>query len=86
MSKVSERKAVINNVVRLLREERLRQGLSQNETAARAGLPNSTVLRIENGTRLPSLETALAIADALGVDLGYLISQAVLSAKGTPQR
>ncbi|MHC4991876.1 MAG: helix-turn-helix transcriptional regulator [Planctomycetota bacterium] len=39
----------------LVREARLRAGLTQSELARRAGVPQSTVGRVETGARTPSI-------------------------------
>ena len=82
VSQISERKAVVPFLVDLLRDERLKQGLSQYELAARAGLRHTAILRLERAQRRPSLDTLLAIADGLGCDLGVMISHAVGSVRG----
>src|SRR3954447_20041299 len=51
-----------------LRELREARGGSQQELAERAGLHVISVSRFENGTRNPTWETALALADVLGVE------------------
>jgi transcriptional regulator with XRE-family HTH domain len=61
---------------RRIREARLKRGLTQAQLAAllpgeRAGKPR--VCRYEKGTRRPSLEDLILIADALGVTLCHLI-------------
>jgi plasmid maintenance system antidote protein VapI len=51
----------------MLRDERLRQGLSQEALAERAGLHPTYVSMLERGLRQPSLETLLRLGGALGV-------------------
>jgi transcriptional regulator with XRE-family HTH domain len=63
-------------IVRLLREERERQGLSKYAVEQRAGISQQMVGYVERGLRSPSLETALRISGALGIDLGKVIRQA----------
>jgi Predicted transcriptional regulator with C-terminal CBS domains len=41
-------------------------GLSQRELAERAGVNQAMVSRLEAGSRLPRLETLLALAEATG--------------------
>lgn len=76
VSKSSLRDAVFANVIRLLREEREKRGLSMNVVAQRSGLSHSIISLIERDMRNPTLETLLRIAEAIGVDLGKVISQA----------
>ena len=58
-----------------LRSERMNQGLSLNEVATRAGLSHTMVMRVEKGERLPTIDTLLRITDALGCDLGLLLTE-----------
>lgn len=55
----------------LIREARLRAGLSQAELGARVRSPQSTIARWERGTRVPSLETTRRVIRACGLDLGF---------------
>ena len=65
-----------DRVVRLLREERKRKGLSKYEVERRAGLSQQMIGYVERGLRKPSLETALRLADGLGLDLAEVIKKA----------
>jgi DNA-binding XRE family transcriptional regulator len=47
-------------------------GLAQGEFGRRAGLATNTYNMIENGTKLPSVLTAIAICDAHGLTLDYV--------------
>lgn len=76
MSKNSLRDAIAANAVRLLREEREKRGLSMNVVAQRSGLSHSIVSLIERDLRNPTLDTLLRIAEAIGIDLGEIITQA----------
>lgn len=54
------------NVARALREARLAAGLTQRGLAAGAGVPQSTVARIESGQMMPRVDTfdrLLRVAD-----------------------
>jgi transcriptional regulator with XRE-family HTH domain len=53
----------------LLREARLRAGLSQADLAERTGKPRPHVGRYEAGTVAPSLDTLLDLINACGFDL-----------------
>jgi hypothetical protein len=53
----------------LLREARLRAGMTQRAVAARAGISQPTVARIERGEVAPSLERLLELVRACGLDL-----------------
>ena len=53
---------------------RLRRGLSQRLVSRRSGLDPGYLSRIEHGKIRPTLETALRIAEALGVPLGEILA------------
>lgn len=53
----------------LVREARRRAGLSQAELAQRAGVPQSTVGRIESGARVPSTALVERLVRAAGFEL-----------------
>ena len=57
------------SLVDLIREGRKRAGLTQVELARRAGVPQSTVGRIETGTRIPSTAMAERLIRAAGFEL-----------------
>lgn len=76
MPKSNLRDTVSANVVRLLREEREKRGLSMNVVAQRSGLSHSIISLIERDMRNPTLETLLRIAEAIGIDLGAVITRA----------
>lgn len=81
MSKDALREAVCSHVIRLLREERERKGISMNVLAQRSGLAQSTVSRIEAELRIPSLDTLLRMAEAIDVKLEDAIAAARLAAR-----
>ena len=62
----------------LLREARLRAGLSQAELARRAGKQRSAIGRWERGEALPSLETLRELIRACGLELSFRIANADL--------
>ncbi len=53
----------------LLREARLRAGLSQQELAARSGKERTVIARWENGAVSPSFDTVIDLVRACGFDL-----------------
>lgn len=57
-----------------MREARKRSGMTQRVAAARAGVPQSTIARIESGVISPRVETLTTILSALGftIDLAPL--------------
>ena len=76
MSKNSLREAIAANVVRFLREERERRGLSMNVVAQRSGLSHSIISLVERDLRNPTLDTLLRMSEAIGIDLGEIITRA----------
>jgi transcriptional regulator with XRE-family HTH domain len=83
VSKSSDRQrdAIIEHLAALFKERRLRQGVSLNEVASRAGLSHTMVMRVEKGERLPTIGTLLRIAEALDVNLATLLQRAIRAAK-----
>jgi transcriptional regulator with XRE-family HTH domain len=75
------RDAICANVVRLLREERERRGISMNVVAQRSGLSQSMISLVERDLRNPTLDTLLRIADALNVDLCDILAKAMKAAR-----
>src|SRR6266545_857843 len=53
----------------LIREARLRAGLTQYELAERCGRDRSVIARWEQGTVAPSIETLVELVRACGFDL-----------------
>ena len=58
-----------------LRAARLKTGFSQARVARNAGLDVRTVLRIEAGENIPRIDTANALALAVGSTLEELLEQ-----------
>ena len=72
----SVRQAVCAEVARLLREERLRQGLSMTALAEQAGLSQQMISYVERGLRNPTLDTLLRITGVLEIELGEVVRRA----------
>ena len=53
----------------LLTSARVRSGLSQRELAARAGVAQSTIARIESGHADPAFTTIMRILSAVGLEM-----------------
>ena len=62
----------------ILREARLRAGLSQAELARRAGTHRSAIGRWERGEALPSLEKLRELVRGCGLELTFRIANADL--------
>ena len=63
------------SLVDLVREARRRAGLTQAELADRAGVPKSTVGRIESGARTPSTELVERLVRAAGLEVTVSLSE-----------
>ncbi len=61
----------------LLREERLRQGVSANQLAAKIGINRATITHMEADTGRPTLWVLLKISRGLGVSLAEFLARAV---------
>lgn len=66
-----EREKAISEIARLIRDERLKGGLTQAELACRAKTSQTAIARLESGTdrRTPSLDLLERIATALRAKL-----------------
>jgi transcriptional regulator with XRE-family HTH domain len=58
-----------------LKELRQRRGWTQQQLAERAGIAKPTVGDLEQGRYAPMWPTAVALAEALGVDLGAFLEK-----------
>lgn len=65
--------ATLESVGPRLRDVRKQRGLSLTEMAARTGISKSTLSRLENGQRRPTLELLLPLAQAYRVPLDVLV-------------
>ena len=71
-----QREAICSAVARIIREERMKRGLSLNVLAERAGLSRQMVSYVEQEERNPSLDTLLRIADVIETPLERIIQRA----------
>jgi transcriptional regulator with XRE-family HTH domain len=76
MTSDSNRRAVLSAVSRILREERLKRGLSLAAVAAKAGISYQMVGFVEKEERNPTLDTLLRITEALEIDFVKVITRA----------
>lgn len=72
----SKADVVGSTVARLLREKREMMGLSVYIVAKRAAISHSTLMRIENESRKPSLYILLRVAEAMKIELWRLLKEA----------
>lgn len=77
MLKDSTVKILCAAVTQAIKKERLRQNLSMNALAERAGLSQQMVSYIERGMRNPTLDTLFRLSIAMEIDLFVLIKDAV---------
>jgi len=63
------------SIASIVREARRRAGLTQAALAARAGVPKSTVGRIESGARTPSADLVERLVRAAGLEVTVSLSE-----------
>lgn len=66
-----------------LRELRLQKGLNMKEAAQSLGLPYTTYVNYEKGTREPNSETLIALADFYGTSIDYMLGKDVDASEST---
>jgi len=76
MSTLRHYEALCAEIISLLKRERKRRKLSNYVVSQRSGISESTLSRVEKGQVNPSLETALRIADGIGIELASVITKA----------
>ncbi|KJD45625.1 helix-turn-helix domain-containing protein [Paenibacillus terrae] len=64
---ITEMARVVNDIVRRRKE----LGLTQRDVAERTGITQAQVARLETSTSVPSMETVMKVALALGFKLGF---------------
>lgn len=75
--KIEDANKISYTVVAFLKEERIRQGMSQYKLAKECGLSKTSVAFIERNENKPTLSTLVRIADALNVDLSEYLQKAL---------
>jgi len=63
------------SIASIVREARRRAGLTQAALAEKAGVPKSTVGRIESGARTPSVELVERLVEAAGFEVTVSLSE-----------
>ena len=58
-----------------IKQLRENSGMTQPELAAKLGINQSTVVRFENGTKVPTLPIAIQIADEFNCSLDKLVGR-----------
>ena len=79
MPGIGHYEAIRKEVIRLLREERVRNKLSNYAVAQNSGVSESMLSLVERGLRNPTMELTLRIADGIGADLPALLKKAALT-------
>jgi len=59
-----------------IKQERLRQKISQNKLAQAAGIGQTTLSAIESSTKSPNVDTIRLLASALGCSVAELLGEA----------
>jgi len=59
----------------VLRDIRMKKGISQQDLALEAGLDRTYISLLERGLRQPTLTTLICLADAMGTDAASLVRQ-----------
>lgn len=57
------------DVIRAIVDARVSQNLTQNQLAARSGINQADISKLENGTRNPSINLLKRLADGMGMAL-----------------
>ncbi|MDZ4254173.1 MAG: helix-turn-helix transcriptional regulator [Sulfuritalea sp.] len=70
----------------VLQELRLRQALTQDQLAERAGTERSHISALERAEKGPALATIFSLADALGISAAELIGQVEQKLKSTQKQ
>lgn len=71
-----------NHLGNLVRDARIKAGLSQFDLAIKTGVNPTIISQVENGRRTPSLRTATAISQALGISLDEMTKRAARDCGG----
>jgi len=82
VSKAAERKAIIAALAALLKAERERKPLSLKKAGTAAGVDRTMWARFEKNERGIGLEVLLMMADALDINAGLLLVQAIKKVRG----
>lgn len=81
VSRPAQSNPIERSVVLLLREERLRQGISATQLAAKIGVSRTTITHLENDDARPTLWVLLKVAGGLGVELDDYLRRARTSGR-----
>jgi transcriptional regulator with XRE-family HTH domain len=73
---------IVDALIRVIAEYRQTQGLTYEDLADRAGIHRTTIGLLERNERSPTVQIALQLASALGVELSELLARAEAMAAG----
>jgi len=77
---------IVASLIEVITEYRQAQGLTYEQLADKAGIHRTTIGLLERNERSPTLQVALQLASALGVELSEILSRAEAVAGGkTPK-
>lgn len=65
----------MNPVGKIVREEREKKGMSQNQLAKKAGIAQASLNALESKTNNPSVETLYLLANALNCSVSKLLGE-----------
>lgn len=71
--RIDEAEHINNKVVDFLKEERIRQGISQYKLAQQTGISKTSIAFIERYENKPTLRTLLILADGLNIKLSDIL-------------
>src|SRR3954452_14105238 len=74
-SRSSDRVSGVPAPSRAIRQARIAQGLSLRALSARAGLPYSTLSKLENGKMALTYDKLIRLAQALNIDVKDIVSE-----------
>ncbi len=68
--------AFLQTLISLMKEERVRLGLSQDKLAVKSGVDRASISRLERLERIPSILALYDLAEGLGTPLQDFIAKA----------
>ena len=76
MMKIKDAIKFSDTVVQLLKEERVRRGISQYRLAKDCDISKSSINYIECNRQVPTIKSLIIISEYLGISLGDLVKKA----------
>lgn len=72
-----ENEKIIFNLIELLKQERIKAGLSHEKLSQKAGIHRTTIGHIEAHQMVPTIAVCLKIAAALNINFCRLLTKAI---------